>query len=84
MAASLNESHPLISSEMDLGSPVFNYVRMLPSSSFVMTLGWSMAVAVLFCLMPLFGKPLKSKQGHSIPKGPTGLPILGEIPFSAA
>jgi hypothetical protein len=83
MVASLNESHPLISSEMDLGSPI-NYVRMLPSSSFVMTLGWSMAVAVLFCLMPLFGKPLKSKQGHSIPKGPTGLPILGEKPFSAA
>jgi hypothetical protein len=85
MAASINESLPLMSSDMGLASPVINYVKTLNSSSYAfMTLGWAMAVAGLFWFMPLFGRPLKSKQGHMIPKGPTGLPILGEKPFSAA
>jgi hypothetical protein len=84
MAASIYESLPLMSSEMGLVSPVINYVRMLTSRSYVMTLGWAMAVAGLFWFMPLFCRPLKSKQGHKIPKGPTGLPILGKKPFSAA
>lgn len=40
---------------------------------------WPLAAALVLAIYILYNRPLKGVRGNRIPKGPTGLPILGML-----
>ncbi|XDG05531.1 hypothetical protein ABKA04_005146 [Annulohypoxylon sp. FPYF3050] len=74
----LSFAHSVVSTGVT--TPSLGFFDVSASSRFVWTLGSLLAI-VAFFLTTSFKNALADQYGNTIPKGPTGFPILGSFPF---